>query len=73
MKQRQELEELRALGTVALQERLNKARSEMYRLRAEVKSGQLKDNAALKRTGRLVARILTILKEQARSTVKKDS
>ncbi len=58
------MEELKALNSGELRERLEKARADLYRARVQLKSGQLKDNAVLGRVRKLVARILTLLEER---------
>jgi large subunit ribosomal protein L29 len=59
---RKDLNELKKLGALELRERLNELKSNLYRLRMQLRLGQIKDNAAIGRTRRDIARVLTFLK-----------
>ena len=59
---RKELEGFKKLGELELRERLGELKNNLYRLRMQLRLGQVKDNAAIGRTRRDIARVLTILK-----------
>ena len=55
---------LKKLGELELREKLNELKNSLYRLRMQLRLGQTKDNAAVSRTRRDVARVLTLLKQK---------
>lgn len=57
-------DEIRALSTDEIHERIDEAREEMMNLRFQQATGELVDFTRLKYTRREVARMLTILKER---------
>ena len=57
-------DELRDLKADELQERLEDAREEMMNLRFRAATGELSDTNQLRITRRLIARLLTVLKEK---------
>ena len=59
---RKELDGFRKLGEPELRERLGELKNNLYRLRMQLRLGQAKDNAAIGRTRRDIARVLTLLK-----------
>ena len=59
---RKELDGFKKLGELELRERLGELKNKLYRLRMQLRLGQVKDNAAIGRTRRDIARVLTILK-----------
>lgn len=56
--------EIRALSTEEIRARLDEAREELMNLRFQQATGELVDTSRLKHTRRLIARLLTILKER---------
>jgi large subunit ribosomal protein L29 len=56
--------EIRQLSTEEIQQRLEDAREELFNLRLQWNSGQLRDNNRLTQVKRDMARILTILRER---------
>lgn len=54
--------EIRQLSTVEIQQRLEDAREELFNLRFQWSSGQLRDNNRLTQVKRDIARMLTILR-----------
>lgn len=56
--------EIRQLSTVEIQQRLEDAREELFNLRFQWSSGQLRDNNRLTQVKRDIARMLTILRER---------
>ena len=56
--------EIRKLSTEEIEARLNEAREELMHLRFQKTTGELVDTNALRRTRRLIARFLTILRER---------
>jgi len=56
--------EIRQLSTEEIQQRLEDAREELFNLRLQWNSGQLRDNNRLTQVKRDMARMLTILREQ---------
>jgi large subunit ribosomal protein L29 len=56
--------EIRQLGTAEIQQRLEDAREELFNLRVQWSSGQLRDNNRLTQVKRDIARLLTILRER---------
>ena len=56
--------EIRKLSTEEIEARLADAREELMRLRFRKTTGELVDTTALRRTRRLIARYLTILRER---------
>ena len=55
---------LKKLGELELREKLSALKNNLYRLRMQLHLGQVKDNAAVSRTRRDVARVLTLLKQK---------
>lgn len=55
--------EVRQLSTEEIQHRLDDAREELFNLRFQWGSGQLRDNNRLTQVKRDIARMLTILRE----------
>jgi large subunit ribosomal protein L29 len=56
--------EIRQLSTVEIQQRLEDAREELFNLRFQWRSGQLRDNNRFTQVKRDIARLLTILRER---------
>lgn len=56
--------EIRQLSTEEIQQRLEDAREELFNLRLQWNSGQLRDNNRLTQVKRDMARMLTILRER---------
>ncbi len=56
--------EIRQLSTEEIQQRLEDTREELFNLRLQWNSGQLRDNNRLTQVKRDMARMLTILREQ---------
>ncbi len=61
-------EEIRALSTEDIQAQLEETREEMMNLRFQQATGELVDFTRLRYTRRLIARLLTILKEREQET-----
>ncbi len=61
-------EEIRALSTEEIRSRLDETREELMNLRFQQATGELVDFNQLRRTRRLIARLLTILKEREQET-----
>jgi large subunit ribosomal protein L29 len=61
-------EEIRVLSTEDIQTQLEETREEMMNLRFQQATGELVDFTRLRYTRRLVARLLTILKEREQET-----
>jgi len=57
--------EVRALSTEKIQSELENAREELFNLRFQFNSGQLKDSSRLRVTRRTIARLATILRERS--------
>jgi large subunit ribosomal protein L29 len=57
-------EELRALSADELKSKLDDAREELFKLRFQFRSGQLKDYTRLSATRRNIARYATVLRER---------
>ena len=57
-------DEIRALSTDELRSQIDEAREEMMNLRFQQATGELVDFTRLRYTRRLIARLLTILKER---------
>ena len=55
--------EIRQLSSEEIQQRLDDAREELFNLRVQWASGQLRDNNRLTQVKRDIARMLTILRE----------
>ncbi|UCC64079.1 MAG: 50S ribosomal protein L29 [Anaerolineae bacterium] len=55
--------EIRQLSSEEIQQRLDDAREELFNLRVQWASGQLRDNNRLTQVQRDIARMLTILRE----------
>lgn len=62
--------EIRALSTDAIRARLNDTKEELMKLRFQQATGELTDFTRLQYTRRLVARMLSILHEREKATVK---
>lgn len=56
--------QIRQLSTEEIQQRLNDSREELFNLRFQWGSGQLRDNNRLTQVKRDIARMLTILRER---------
>jgi large subunit ribosomal protein L29 len=56
--------EIRQLSTMEIQQRLEDAREELFNLRFQWSSGQLRDSNRLTQVKRDIARMLTILRER---------
>jgi large subunit ribosomal protein L29 len=56
---------LRELSRVELEERLDEAKEELFNLRFQLATNQLDNTARLKAVKKEIARILTVLREQA--------
>jgi len=56
--------EIHQLSTTEIQQRLDDAREELFNLRVQWSSGQLRDNNRLTQVKRDIARMLTILRER---------
>lgn len=56
--------EIRALTTAELRTRLDQAYQELFNLRFQVATNQLKDTSGLRRVRRDIARLKTILRER---------
>jgi len=56
--------EMRALSDEKLLDLFNDKKNDMYVMRQQQASGELKDTSAIRRTRREVARLLTILRER---------
>jgi large subunit ribosomal protein L29 len=56
--------EVRALSAEQIQSKLDDAREELFKLRFNFNSGQLKDSSRLRATRRTIARLATILRER---------
>lgn len=56
--------EIRALSVDAIRARLNDAKEELMNLRFQQATGELTDYTRLRYTRRLIARLLTILRER---------
>ena len=57
-------DEIRALSTDDLRSQVDEAREEVMKLRFQQATGELADFTRLRNTRRLIARLLTILKER---------
>jgi large subunit ribosomal protein L29 len=64
-------EEIRGLATVELESQLNALRGELYNLRFQQSTRQLRNPARFRQVRRDIARILTILSERMKGSVKK--
>lgn len=58
-------EEIRALSTDEISSKLDDAREELFKLRFQFRTGQLKDYSRLRVTRRTIARFSTVLRERA--------
>jgi len=56
--------EIRALTTAELRSRLDQAYQELFNLRFQVATNQLKDTSGLRRVRRDIARLKTVLRER---------
>jgi len=56
--------EIRALTTAELRSRLDQAYQELFNLRFQVATNQLKDTSGLRRVRRDIARMKTVLRER---------
>ena len=61
-------DEIRELSTDEVVSRLDDAREELMRLRFQTATGELQDTNQLSITRKLIARLLTILKERESDT-----
>lgn len=59
-----EAREIRAVATEEIQRRLDEAQEELFNLRFQWSSGQIKDNNRLTQVKRDIARLKTILRER---------
>ncbi len=57
-------EEIRQLSTEEIRARLDDAREELMKLRFQHVTGELVDTSRLRKTRRLIARLLTVLRER---------
>lgn len=57
--------EARALNSEEVQKKLDDAREELFKLRFQMFTGQLRDSSRLRTTRRTIARLSTILRERA--------
>jgi large subunit ribosomal protein L29 len=64
------VKEIRALSADEIRSRIDEAREEMMNLRFQQATGELVDFTRLRYTRRLIARLLTILKEREHEAVK---
>ncbi len=58
-------QEARALNSEEVQKKLDDAREELFKLRFQMFTGQLRDSSRLRTTRRTIARLSTILRERA--------
>ncbi|HLE30608.1 MAG TPA: 50S ribosomal protein L29 [Anaerolineales bacterium] len=58
------ISEIRALATPEVESKLDDAREELFKLRFQFSTGQLKDYSRLRATRRLIARLATALRER---------
>lgn len=56
--------EVRALSTEKIQSELENAREELFKLRFQFNSGQLKDSSRLRAMRHTIARLATVLRER---------
>jgi len=61
---KKDIDDLKKLGEIELREKLSAFKNDLYRLRMQLRLGQTKDNAAVSRTRKNVARVLTFLKQK---------
>ena len=61
---KKDFDDLKKLGELELREKLNELKNRLYHLRMQLRLSQTKDNAAISRTRRDVARVLTLLKQK---------
>jgi large subunit ribosomal protein L29 len=59
-----DVQDIRALGDDAVEGKLDDAREELFKLRFQFRTGQLKDYSRLPATRRTIARLQTILRER---------
>ncbi len=59
-----DVSEIRALKTPEIEGKLDDAREELFKLRFQHYSGQLKDYTRMRATRRLIARLSTVLRER---------
>jgi large subunit ribosomal protein L29 len=59
-----EMNEIRALQTAEIEAKLDDAREELFKLRFQFRAGQLNDYSRLRATRRMIARLLTALRER---------
>lgn len=57
-------DEIRALETVDIQNRINDAKQELMNLKFRLVSGNLTDYAQIRQTRRRIARLMTVLNER---------
>lgn len=62
-------EEIRGLTTEAIRAKLNDTREELMKLRFRKATGELTDTSRLSHTRRVIARLMTILKEREQADV----
>ena len=61
---KKDFDDLKKLGELELREKLSELKNNLYRLRMQLHLGQVKDNAAVSRIRRDVARVLTLLNQK---------
>jgi ribosomal protein L29 len=61
---KKDFDDLKKFGELELREKLNELKNNLYHLRMQLRLSQTKDNAAISRTRRDVARVLTLLKQK---------
>jgi len=61
---KKDFDDLKKLGELELREKLSELKNNLYRLRMQLHLGQVKDNAAVSRTRRDIARVRTLLKQK---------
>lgn len=59
-----DVKDIRALATPEVESKLDDAREELFKLRFQFSTGQLKDYSRLRATRRLIARLATALRER---------
>ena len=58
------IQEIRGLATPELETKLDGAREELFKLRFQYRTGQLSDFSRFKTARRMIARLLTVLRER---------
>ena len=61
---KKDFDDLKKLSELELREKFSDLKNNLYRLRMQLRLGQTKDNAAVSRTRKDVARVLTLLKQK---------